>query len=215
MARWEPDAAGRLVEAAMQLYRERGFDRTTVADIAARAGLTERTFFRYFADKREVLFSGAGTLQDFLVDKVASAPASTPPIDVVAGALAETGQLFEQRRDFARQRQALIVAHAELHERELIKLASLAVAIGEALRRRGVRDSVASLAAEAGMTIFKRAFEAWVGDGKKRDLGHHVRAAHAELEGVVGGAPPARVDPTAASSILLAGGAFHADPAIR
>jgi AcrR family transcriptional regulator len=192
MARWEPDAAGRLVEAAMQLYRERGFDRTTVADIAARAGLTERTFFRYFADKREVLFSGARTLQDFLVDQVASAPSSLPPIDVVARALAETAAFFEQRRDFARQRHALIVAHAELQERELIKLAALATAIGGALRRRGVPTSAASLAAEAGMTIFKRAFEAWVEDGKQRDLEFHVRAAHAELEGVVAGARRAR-----------------------
>jgi AcrR family transcriptional regulator len=187
MARWEPDAAGRLVAAAMQLYGERGFDRTTVADIAARAGLTERTFFRYFADKREVLFSGSGVLQEFLVDKVASAPASMPPIDVVASALVETGPFFEQRRDFARQRQALIVAHAELQERELIKFAALAAAIGELLRRRGVPAPAASLAAEAGMTIFKRAFEAWVGDGKKRDLGYHVRAAHTELESVVAG----------------------------
>jgi AcrR family transcriptional regulator len=188
MARWEPDASGRLVEAAMQLYRERGFDRTTVADIAARAGLTERTFFRYFADKREVLFSGSGKLQDLLVDEVASAPASMRPIDVVAGALAETASFFEPRRDFARQRHALIVAQAELHERELIKFAALAAAIGEALRSRGVPAPAASLAAEAGMTIFKRAFEAWVGDGKKKDLGFHVRAAHAELEAVVGGA---------------------------
>jgi AcrR family transcriptional regulator len=187
MARWEPDAAGRLVDAAMQLYGERGFDRTTVADIAARAGLTERTFFRYFADKREVLFSGSGVLQELLVDKVVSAPASMPPIDVVASALVETGSFFEQRRDFARQRQALIVAHAELQERELIKFAALAAAIAEVLRRRGAPAPAASLAAEAGMTIFKRAFEAWVGDGKKRDLGHHVRAAHTELESVVAG----------------------------
>jgi AcrR family transcriptional regulator len=205
MARWEPDAAGRLAEAAMQLYRQRGFDRTTVADIAARAGLTERTFFRYFADKREVLFSGAHMLQDFLVDKVARAPASMRPIDVVASALAATGELFEQRRDFARQRHALITNHPELQERELIKLASLATAIGEALHRRGVRDPAATLAAEAGITIFKRAFESWVdeGDGKKRDLGDHVRAAHAELEGVIGagrrGGPiagPAKKAPT-------------------
>jgi AcrR family transcriptional regulator len=187
MARWEPDASGRLVEAAMQLYRERGFDQTTVADIAARAGLTERTFFRYFADKREVLFSGSRLLQDFLVDKVASAPESMPPIDLVASALAETASFFEGRRDFARQRHALIVAHAELQERELIKLAALAAAIGEALRRRAVPTPAASLAAEAGMTIFKRAFEAWVGDGKKRDLGHHVQAAHAELAAVMAG----------------------------
>ena len=193
MARWEPDAAGRLADAAMQLYRERGFDRTTVADIAARAGLTERTFFRYFADKREVLFSGAHMLRDFLVDRVARAPASMPPIDAVAGALAETGELFEQRRDFARQRHALIVTHAELQERELIKFASLASAIGEALRQRGIPGPAASLAAEAGITIFKRAFESWVEDGKKKDLGYHVRAAHTELEGVVAGVRPRRV----------------------
>jgi AcrR family transcriptional regulator len=188
MARWEPDAAGRLAEAAMQLFRERGFDRTTVADIAARAGLTERTFFRYFADKREVLFSGGPMLQDFVVERVAQAPAGMPPIDVVANAIAATGELFEPRRDFARQRQALITTHAELRERELIKLAKMAAAVAEALRRRGVSAPAASLAAEAGIAIFKRAFEAWVEeDGKKRDLDHHVRAAHAELEGVVAG----------------------------
>jgi AcrR family transcriptional regulator len=187
MARWEPDASGRLVEAAMQLYRERGFDRTTVADIAARAGLTERTFFRYFADKREVFFSGSRQLQDLLVDKVASAPAAMAPIDVVASALAQTASFFAERRDFARQRQALIAAHPELQERELIKFAGLATAIGEALRRRGVAASAASLTADAGTTIFKRAFEAWVEDGKKRDLDYHVRAAQAELAGVVAG----------------------------
>jgi hypothetical protein len=116
-----------------------------------------------------------------------SATSPTPPLDAVAGALAETGELFEARRDFARQRHALIVAHAELHERELIKLASLASAIGEALRRRGVPATAASLAAETGMTIFKLAFASWIEDGKKRDLAHHVRAAHAELEGVIAG----------------------------
>ena len=188
MARWEPDASGRLVEAAMELYRERGFDRTTVADIAERAGLTERTFFRYFADKREVLFSGSAKLQEFLVAQVASAPAALPPIDVVAGALAATTSFFEPRRAFARHRHALILAHAELQERELIKLAALATAISEALRQRGVPAPAAGLAADAGMTIFKRAFEAWVGDGKKTDFGHHVRTAHAELEAVMAGA---------------------------
>src|SRR5580692_8147260 len=116
MARWEPDAAGRLVEAAMQLYRERGFDRTTVAEIAARAGLTERTFFRYFADKREVLFSGAGTLQDLLVGAVLSAPDSASPIHAVATALEAAGALLQERRDFARQRQIVIAANTELRE---------------------------------------------------------------------------------------------------
>jgi AcrR family transcriptional regulator len=186
MARWEPDASGRLVEAAMQLYRERGFDRTTVADIAARAGLTERTFFRYFADKREVLFSGSHRLQEFLVDSVIQAPASMRPLDAVANALALSGgAFFEQRRDFARQRHALIVAHPDLQERELIKLTALGTAIGQALRRRGVPPAAAALAADVGITVFKRAFESWLEDPRGRELGHHVRAALAELEGIV------------------------------
>ena len=196
MARWEPDAAGRLAEAAMQLYREAqgptGPPWRTSPRAPEASGADE--FFRYFSDKRRrSSFSGAHMLQDFLVDRVARAPASTPPIDAVAGALAETGELFEQRRDFARQRHALIVTHAELQERELIKFASLASAMGEALRRRGVPGPAASLAAEAGITIFKRAFESWVEDGKKRNLGYHVRAAHAELEGVIAGVRPRRV----------------------
>src|ERR1700751_2295289 len=133
MSRWEPNARGRLEEAARELYRERGFDQTTVAEIAERAGLTERTFFRYFADKREVLFWGSGRLQALLVEGVAGAPEGTAPMDAVAAAPEATSIVFEERRAFARERQALISAHPELQERELIKLASLAAAIAEAL----------------------------------------------------------------------------------
>ena len=91
MARWEPNARGRLEQAALELYGERGFEQTTVAEIAKRAGLTERTFFRHFADKREVLFWGAGALQELLVGTVASAPDSAAPIDAVAAALEAAG----------------------------------------------------------------------------------------------------------------------------
>src|ERR1700731_1224232 len=129
MARWEPDSRGRLEQAALALYGERGFENTTVAEIAERAGLTERTFFRYFADKREVLFWGAGTLQEFLVSAVASEPDSAAPIDAVAAALEAAGTLLQERREFARQRQAVIAANTELQERELIKLASLSAAL--------------------------------------------------------------------------------------
>jgi AcrR family transcriptional regulator len=187
MARWEPDARGRLVQAAMDLYRERGYPNTTVAEIAARAGLTERTFFRYFTDKREVLFWGSGTLQELLVDKVVGAPGSAAPIDAVASALEATAPFFEERRAFARRRHALIAAHAELHERELIKLASLASAIAEALRRRGVRDPAASLVAETGIAIFKIAFEHWVKDAKQKDIAHHVRQSLGELKALTSG----------------------------
>src|ERR1017187_6732066 len=95
MGRWEPDARGRLAQAAMELYVERGFEHTTVAEIARRAGLTERTFFRHFADKREVLFWGAGSLREFLVNGVADAPESAAPIDVVAAALEAAAALLQ------------------------------------------------------------------------------------------------------------------------
>ena len=165
MGRWEPDARGRLASAAMELYGERGFDNTTVEEIAARAGLTERTFFRYFSDKREVLFGGAQELQEFLVSRVLEAPASLSPIEAIAQAYMAAGDdIFEARREFSRARQAVIAASTELQERELIKLATLNMALAAALRRRGVAEPAASLAAEAGGSAFKLGFERWVVD---------------------------------------------------
>src|SRR5229473_5383522 len=134
MSRWEPNARGRLEQAALDLYVERGFEQTTVAEIAERAGLTERTFFRHFADKREVLFGRSGELAELLVNNAASSPDSAAPIDVVVAALEAAGAVFnEQRRDYSRQRQAIIAANADLRERELIKLASMASAIADTL----------------------------------------------------------------------------------
>jgi len=187
MSRWEPNARGRLERAAMELYIERGFDQTTVAEIAARAGLTERTFFRHFADKREVLFAGAGELQDFLVSTLASAPDSAAPIDAVAAALEAAGALLQERRDYAWQRQAVIAANVELQERELIKLASLASAMTGTLRQRGVRDPAASLAAEAGIAVFKIAFELWAGETSQADLPQLIRESLDELKAVTAG----------------------------
>jgi AcrR family transcriptional regulator len=188
MGRWEPNARGRLAQAAMELYNQRGFESTTVAEIAERAGLTERTFFRYYADKREVLFAGAGELQELLVSKVADAPASLPPIDAVAAALAEVATLvFEERREFARQRQVIIAANAELQERELIKLASLASAVAGALRGRGVNDPAASLAAEAGIAVFRIAFERWTSQTGDRPLAQLIQESVDELKLVTAG----------------------------
>jgi AcrR family transcriptional regulator len=188
MGRWEPNARGRLEQAAMELYNQRGFESTTVAEIAERAGLTERTFFRYYADKREVLFAGAGELQELLVSKVADAPASLPPIDAVAAALAEVATLvFEERREFARQRQVIIAANAELQERELIKLASLASAVAGALRGRGVNDPAASLAAEAGIAVFRIAFERWTSQTGDRPLAQLIQESVDELKLVTAG----------------------------
>ena len=187
MGRWEPNARGRLAQAAMELYRERGYEQTTVAQIAERAGVTERTFFRHFADKREVLFSGAGTLQELLVTAVADAPDSAAPIDAVAAAMQAAGALLQDRRDSARQRQAIIAANAELQERELIKLASLGSALAGTLRRRGVSDPAASLAAEAGIAVFKIAFERWISETSQPDLPRLIRESLDELKAVTAG----------------------------
>ena len=187
MGRWEPDARGRLAQAALALYSERGFEPTTVAEIAKRAGLTERTFFRHFADKREVLFGGAGQLQELIVSAVTDAPDSLAPIGAVAAGLDAAAALLQQRREYSQQRQAIIAANPELQERELIKLASLASAIADALRRRGVRDPAASLTAEAGIAVFRIAFERWITEGDQQDFSRLIPEVLDELKAVTAG----------------------------
>ena len=140
MVRWEPNARGRLGQAAFELFLERGFEQVTVAEIAERAGLTERTFFRYFADKREVLFAGSEAFQALFVSSVENAPGSAPPIDAVAAALYAQAAQFMEHPAAVRRRQAIIAAHPELRERELIKLAVVAAAVADdAARSRGRR----------------------------------------------------------------------------
>jgi AcrR family transcriptional regulator len=192
MVRWAPDARGRLGRAAMELYGERGFESTTVAEIAKRAGLTERTFFRHYADKREVLFWGAAALQDALVAHVDDAPVDLPPIDAIITALATIADvIFEEQRDHARRRQAIIDANPELQERELIKLATLAGAMAGALRRRGAGDPASALAAETGMAVFRIAFEDWVHGTGGRTLSDRIWSSLDELRNVTGGRPTA------------------------
>lgn len=182
MGRWEPNARGRLEQAAAELFQKRGYTRTTVEEIAARAGLTERTFFRYFADKREVLFSGSGILQKVIGEAIANAPERTRPFDAVAAALEAIAPVLERGRNYARARQALIAAHAELRERELIKLRSLAAAVADALRRRGILELAATLTAEVGIAILKVAYERWIDDTKPGELSHHIRKSLDELK---------------------------------
>ncbi|CAN5362354.1 TetR/AcrR family transcriptional regulator [soil metagenome] len=187
MGRWQPDALGRLQQAALELYGERGFEPTTVADIAERAGLTERTFFRYFADKREVLFWGSGDLQALFVNAVAEAPDSASPLEAVSAALEAASGFFEDRRAHARRRQAVIAANPSLQERELIKMASLSAAVAEALRGRGVGEPAAMLTAEAGIAVFKVGFELWVDEANDRTFAEVMRDALADLKAVMAG----------------------------
>src|SRR3954452_8866516 len=181
MGRWEPDASGRLRQAAMELYVERGFEQTTVAEIAQRAGLTARTFFRYFADKREVLFAGSELLQEEMVTALEGAPVSASPMDAVGLALDAAAAMLGGRREYSRRRQSVIAANADLRERELIKMASLSAALADGLRRRGVADPDASLAAEAGIAVFRVAFERWVNARRSSDLAQVMRESLDQL----------------------------------
>jgi AcrR family transcriptional regulator len=162
MARWQSNAPQRLALAALELFAERGYENTTVIDIAQRAGLTKSTFFRHFQDKREVLFGG-GTMNGLLAEAVAAAPATAAPLEVVAHVLDAFGrQAFTPaRREFVARRRAVIAANPELQEREALKGLGLTASMTEALRRRGVPDLTASVAADLGALAMKIAYERW------------------------------------------------------
>lgn len=186
MGRWEPDARGRLEQAALELYAEQGFEATTVAQIAERAGLTERTFFRYFGDKREVLFWGAGELREALESAVREAPTGLAAMASAIMALERVADVvFEARRERVWQRQAIVSANNELQERELIKLAGLSATLASALQERGFASTEARLAAEAGIVVLKAAFERWLsvraGEHSLADL---IGSTAAELRAV-------------------------------
>jgi AcrR family transcriptional regulator len=150
------------MSAAIELFDEQGYEATTVAEIAERAGLTKRTFFRYFSDKREVLFSGSHELQRLWLEGLAAAPAEASPLAIVTAGLDPVAEMFTERHDFARIRAQIIEANPELQERELIKLQNLAAAIKGALVERDVSANAAMLAAQAGVTVFHVAFAHWV-----------------------------------------------------
>jgi AcrR family transcriptional regulator len=181
MSRWEPDGRRRLEEAALSLYAEQGFEHTTAAEIADRAGLTARTFFRHFGDKREVLFGNERALEDLLVTTITSAPDELAPIDAIAAGLRAAGEQLQPRRQILRQRAAIIATNAELQERELIKLASLSAVLADTLQQRGVPGADATLAAEVSIAVFRVAFERWIDDANQRDFSDLVSEALDQL----------------------------------
>jgi AcrR family transcriptional regulator len=186
MVRWEPGAPERLRAAALELFAEVGYEQATVAQIAQRAGVTERTFYRYFSDKREVLFAGSAELQRRMVDAVATSSPTADPARLVAVALDALASMFTaDRRDFARWRQAVLDAEPALRERELLKLATLAQALTVALRDHGVEPVKAAVAAEAAIGVFHVGFAHWIADGEQRGLPELQREALAALRAVV------------------------------
>lgn len=187
MSRWNPDSRSRLEQAAYDLFLERGYDQTTVADIAERAGLTERTFFRHYADKREVLFGGASVLKDAIVRALDELPQGVQTIDAVRTAVEAAANVLRGRRELARERQQIVSAHPDLQERGLIKRATLTAALVEGLRRCGVPDADASLAADLGMAIFHVGFERWLAEPSDREFVDLIREGFEQLRALASG----------------------------
>ena len=171
MPRWEPHGVDRLQAAAFELFAEQGFERTTVAEIAQRAGLTQRTFFNHFADKREVLFGLGSEFQQEIVREIAACADTVPPLDTVVRALqAASDRVFEERRTAVARRHKIINANPELQERELRKRAALTDAIAAALQARGLDPETALLTAGAGMLVQQTALQRWTQPTEGRPL---------------------------------------------
>ncbi|MEV7976512.1 TetR/AcrR family transcriptional regulator [Streptomyces sp. NPDC086519] len=171
MARWEPNARLRLVQAAIDLFGEQGYDNTTVSQLAERAGLTKTTFFRHFPDKREVLFAGQEEHARLLTAGVASAPATATPLEAVAAGLdALTSSFTPEQREFGPRLRSVVAGHAELRERSAFKELALAAALTDALHQRGVPDPIACLAADLGVRAFHTAFTEWIAPANDQPL---------------------------------------------
>lgn len=179
MTKQDGDVRLRLQQAALAMFGERGYDRTTAAGIAARAGVTERTFFRHFPDKREVLFDGEAILREALTASIRDAPNDLGPIDTLFRSFRSVRQLLEDNRPFSKPRHEVISATPALHERELAKMAALSEALASALKARGVADLQANLAARAGMAAFLHATISWIEDA---ETGLAARLNHVERQ---------------------------------
>jgi AcrR family transcriptional regulator len=188
MVRWQPGTRERLQEAALELFAHRGYEQTTATEIAQSVGLTERTFFRHFSDKREVLFEGQELLVEAFLDGVAAAPDDATPMELVSAALESAAAFFPgERRDRARLRQSVIDQNPALQERERHKLSTLATTVSDALRARGVPEPAATLAAESATTVFGVSFAQWIRDGEDRSLADIERTVLAELRSLAAG----------------------------
>ena len=187
MSRWKPDAEGRLITAAITLFDRQGYDQTTVEDIAGAAGLTKRTFFRYFADKREVLFDATHELDRRWTAGIEAMPVDVGPMAALAAGFDEVAELFLDRLPFAKVRSRIIAAHPDLQERELIKLQGLGDTLCAALVDRQVPESAANLAAHTAVTVFHLAFRRWLDQDDSAALGPLFQESLAELRTVTEG----------------------------
>jgi len=201
MPRWDPEAAPRLQAAAIELFLQLGYENVTVAQIAERAGLTRRTFSRYFADKRDVLFAGSDQLPPALAKAVLAADPELCPFAALVTALAEAGaEMADRVAPLAAQRRAVVAASPELQERGRTKFADVAVALAGALAKRGPDAADARLLASVGVAIFQSGFDRWVDDPDAAGLPIRIREAADQLACAVAPNGPAG-QPTAPANI--------------
>ncbi|MFF1606136.1 TetR/AcrR family transcriptional regulator [Amycolatopsis sp. NPDC058278] len=186
MARWDPGTADRLRKAALELFAEHGYDAVTITQIAERAGITRRSYFRYFPDKREVLFAGAEQLPPAVAEAVLAAEEAESPLRTALGALVEVGTRVTRLVDPSPERRAVIASSAELRERERSKGAAITAAIQDALERRGTRPELAKPAAQVAAIVFGDAFDRWIDEGGKQEFPAYLETAAATLREACG-----------------------------
>ena len=170
----------------MTLFLERGYENVTVAEIAAQAGLTKRTFFNHFADKREIFFVGAAAFRASVTEHLDQADPGLSPVDAAVTALTGAGRGIAAYREYAPAVRGLIASSSELQERDLIKTASITSALIDGLRRRGVAARPASFAARAAVTAYTTAWDDWVAQ-PAQDFGPLMQQALADLRAAVTG----------------------------
>jgi len=169
------------MRSALELFTEQGFEKTTTLEVAERAGVTERTFYRYFSDKREVLFNASNELQSVIIAAIDAAPPSTDVLETVVTAMEAGAAVLEENRSYSQARAKVIAANPSLQERELLKFSTMSAATSAALRAKGVSPLAAAISAESGATIFKIAFETWIGDDSAGTFAHCIRTTYNEL----------------------------------
>jgi len=211
MPRWEHGSEDRLKKAAIELFDEQGFENTSVIEISERAGVTTRTFFRYFSDKREVLFAQSDELRAVLVEKILKAPDVREPLRVVTAVLSEFDWESLGSRNSQRLRQAVIAANPELLERDLSKNHSIAIGFMDALRQRGVDADIARLAAHVGIQLFITAYIHWLEAGAKADLTMMSESVMSLLASIV----PTNAQPPSSRQKSARAPANRADPSPR
>lgn len=182
MVKKAENARERFESAAYALFQDQGYLETTVPQIASKAGLTERTFYRYFADKREVMFWRADAHRSAIIKEIIEAPAGLHPHDVVAASFEAVAPFIDSHRPIVTLRQSLISAHVELQERELMKLHNLALAIDLGLQQRNMKPSLARLVAEIGAAIFKVALQNWRADEAEASFVYHIQATSKDFQ---------------------------------